>query len=57
MTRYAQGGYIGLSSKYTSVGYLHHGEYIYRASDGTFWRVQRHPNGDIRTPANVEDDE
>ena len=57
MTRYAQGGYIGPSSKYTSVGYLHHGEYIYRASDGTFWRVQRHPNGDIRTPVNVEDDE
>ena len=57
MTRYAQGGHVGPSSKYIPAGTIHHGEYIYRDRDGIVWHVQQHPNGDIRTPLNAEEDE
>ena len=57
MTKYATGGYVNPSNSggWTWVR-IHPGEYLYRASDGTFWHVQQHPDGDIRTPVNVEDD-
>lgn len=55
-TGYRAGGYTGSASKYQPNGYLHHGEYVYYASDGTFWHVQRHPDGDIRTQLDTEEE-
>ena len=57
MTRYAQGGHISPANKYMPAGVIHHGEYIYRDRNGAVWHVQQHPDGDICTPVNVEDDE
>lgn len=54
-TGYAAGGYTGPGSEYQPAAYLHHGEYVYRASDGTFWHVQRHTDGDTRTELSPAD--
>ncbi len=51
---YAAGGYVGPGSKYQPAGYLHRGDYVYRASDGTFWHVQQDPDGDTRTQLDPE---
>lgn len=53
---YARGGYTGPGSKFQPAGYLHRGEYVYRASDGTFWHVEQHPGGDIRTQLDTEEE-
>lgn len=54
-TGYTAGGHIGPASKHQPAGHLHHGEYIYRDADGTFWHVQQHPDGDIRTRLDSEE--
>lgn len=58
MARYAQGGYIDKpEDRFMRAGCIHYSEYICRDGSGTVWHVQKHPDGDIRTPLNMEDDE
>lgn len=53
---YGFGGYTGPAPEGQQAVPLRHGEYVYRASDGTAWHVQQHPDGDIRTQLDTEEE-